>query len=295
MTGPLVVGLDGSPGSVTAAWWAADEAARRRLPLVLLHSWTTQPLDVPIPQEALSKQRYGRNLLRQTAAELLHRHGDLAVTTELVRDAAAPALLERGENASVLVLGSRGHGSMASFLLGSISLHVLGLAPCPTVTVRAGDPAVETGWGHPAAAERDEVVVGVSEPGPASDALLEFALVTAESYGVGVRAVWARPHNTPHSAPPEPADGRREPAGRTRLTAAVDRWREKFPDVPVTQEVVTEPAANALLSAATRARLTVVGRRHRPSHLTWKLGPVAHAVLHHAPCPVAVVPHDADG
>jgi hypothetical protein len=63
--GPVVVGLDGSPASVTAAWWAADEAARRRLPLVLLHSWTTQPLNVPIPQEARSKQHYGRDVLRR--------------------------------------------------------------------------------------------------------------------------------------------------------------------------------------------------------------------------------------
>ncbi|MDF3150070.1 universal stress protein, partial [Streptomyces sp. T21Q-yed] len=165
MTGPVVVGLDGSPASETAAWWAAREASDRHLPLVLLHSWTTQPLDVPIAQEAHNKQRYGREILERASAELLHRHGDLDLTTELVSAPAADALLERGESASMLVLGSRGHGSVASFLLGTISLHVLGLTPCPAVAVRAGDPAVEAGWGHPAAADRDEVVVGVQEPG----------------------------------------------------------------------------------------------------------------------------------
>ncbi|MFF3942946.1 universal stress protein [Streptomyces phaeofaciens] len=291
MTGPVVAGLDGSPGSVTAGWWAADEAARRRLPLVLLHSWTTQPLDVPIPQEARSKQRYGQDLLQHLEAELLHRYGDLTLTTELVSDTAAHALLDHSKGASLLVLGSRGLGSTASFLLGSISLHVLGLAQCPTVTVRAGDPAVETGWSHPAAADRDEVVVGLSEAGPASDPLLEFAFAIAESYGIGVRAVRALPDHAPRLVSPEHADGRRESAERVRLADAVTMWRQMFPDVPVAEQVVTGSAAHALLSAATRSRLTVVGRRRHPSHLTWKLGPVAHAVLHHAPSPVAVVPH----
>ncbi|WP_332112883.1 universal stress protein [Streptomyces sp. ActVer] len=53
MTGSVVVGLDGSPESITAAWWAAREALDRHLPVLLLHSWTTQPLDVPVAHGAL--------------------------------------------------------------------------------------------------------------------------------------------------------------------------------------------------------------------------------------------------
>ncbi|MFE6828485.1 universal stress protein [Streptomyces sp. NPDC057690] len=293
MTGPVVIGLDGSPGSMTAAWWAAEEATRRQVPLLVLHSWTTQPLDAPIPQEAGAKQRYGQDLLQRTEAELLHRHRELRVTTELVPDTAARMLLDRSEDASVLVLGSRGLGSTASFLLGSISLHVLGLARCPTVTVRAGDPAVEAGWDHPAAADRDEVVVGLSTAGPEGDPLLEFAFATAESHGVGVRVIRALPRlHTVRLASPEHADERGESEEHTLLAATVAKWHGNFPDVAVAEQVVTASAGHALLAAATRSRLTVVGRRRHPSHLTWKLGPVAHAVLHHAPCPVAVVPHD---
>ncbi|SEE72021.1 universal stress protein [Streptomyces sp. KS_5] len=288
MTGPVVVGLDGSPASVTAAWWAAREAADRHLPLVLLHSWTTQPLDVPIAQEAHSKQRYGREALERVSAELLHRHGDLALTTELVSEPAAHALLERGENASMLVLGSRGHGSVASFLLGSISLHVLGLAPCPTVAVRAGDPAVAAGWGHPAAVDRNEVVVGVQEPGATADPLLEFAFTVAAARGVELRAVRALPLTSLATRRDEDVEAEE----RARLAEALAPWRQKYPDVPVTKHVATGPAAQVLLTASARSCLTVVGRRRHPSHLTWKLGPVAHAALHHVPCPVAVVPHD---
>ncbi|MBC2904167.1 universal stress protein [Streptomyces cupreus] len=290
MTGPVVVGLDGSPASVTAAWWAAREAVDRHLPVLLLHSWTTQPLDVPIAQEAHNKQLYGQEILRRTSTELLYRHGDLDVTTELVSAPAAQTLLERAENASMLVLGSRGHGSVASFLLGSISLHVLGLAPCPVVAVRADDPAVEAGWGHPTEAEKDEIVVGVSQHEDRSaDALLEFAFTTAAAHGRRVRAVTALPLSTTLLAQPgevEVADMAGE-----RLAETLAPWREKFPDVAVLQHIAMGPATQVLLTASARACLTVVGRRRQPSHLTWKLGPVAHAALHHVPCPVAVVPN----
>ncbi|KOU77429.1 Universal stress protein family [Streptomyces sp. MMG1533] len=288
MAGPVVVGLDGTPASMTAAWWAAGEAADRHLPVILLHSWTTQPLNVPIAQEALSKQRYGLGVLQRAEAELLHRYGDLTLTTELVSEPASQALLEHSRSSSMLAIGSRGHGALANFLLGSISLHVLGLAQCPTVTVRAEDAAVEAGWDSPAAADRNEVVVGLHEPGPSADLLLEFAFADAELHGSAVRAVRALSPLVPHHH----ADSRHEAAEHARLAAELAPWREKFPDVGAVAQVATGPAAHVLLSASAHSRLTVVGRRRHPSPLTWKLGPVAHAALHHVPCPVAVVPHD---
>ncbi|MBD0842099.1 MULTISPECIES: universal stress protein [unclassified Streptomyces] len=287
MTGPVVVGLDGSPASVTAAWWAAREAVERHLPLLMLHSWTTQPLDVPIAQEAHNKQRYGQEVLTRVSAELLHRHADLDLSTELVSAPAGQALLDRAEGASLLVLGSRGHGSVASFLLGSISLHVLGLAPCPAVAVRAGDPAVEAGWEHPATADKNEVVVGLQHTGPDADPLLEFAFTTAAAHGHRLRAVTAVPLSTLVTSTAEDIEGQ----ARARLAETLAPWREKFPDVPVIKHTAAGPAAQVLLTASAHACLAVVGRRRQPSRLTWKLGPVAHAALHHVPCPVAVVPN----
>ncbi|PWI13249.1 universal stress protein [Streptomyces sp. Act143] len=294
MTGPVVVGLDGSPASVTAAWWAAREAVDRGLPLLLLHSWTTQPLNVPVPQEALSKQRYGGQVLQRTEAELLHRHSGLSVTSELVSDPAAQALLAAGETASLLVLGSRGHGSVASFLLGSISLHVLGLAHCPTVVVRAGDPAVPEGW-RPTADDRGEIVVGVQHNGPTIAPLLEFALTTAQLHHTRVLAVRALPLSSLMTHPQaltEPGDEAWQAVEHGRLAAELAPWREKFPDVELEQRIDRGAPAQVLLAASAHSRLTVVGRRRHPSRVTWKLGPVAHAALHHMPCPVAVVPHD---
>jgi nucleotide-binding universal stress UspA family protein len=287
MTGPVVVGLDGSPASVTAAWWAAAEAAVRRLPVVLLHSWTTQPLDVPVPQEAHAKEQYGRLLLHRIRAELLHRHPGLEVTSEPVSAPAAQALLDRGRSASMLVLGSRGHGSVASFLLGSVSLHVLGLTPCPAVAVRGDDPAVEAGYEHPADPVHQEVVVGLKAYGRPAEPLLEFAFTTAASHGRRVRAVRALPLSSLATEPTEDFEAEE----RLRLADALAPWQKKFPEVPLVEHVAVGAAAQVLLTACGHGCLTVVGRRRHPSALTWKLGPVTHAALHHAMCPVAVVPH----
>lgn len=280
MTG-LVVGVDGSPAGAAAARWAAHEAVVRHVPVHLLHSWTTQPPTVPVADQAGSKRRYGQEVLQRTAADLRHRCGDLTLTTELVSATAAQALLDRGTDADLLVLGSRGHGSVASFLLGSIALNVLGLTQCPAVVVRADDPTVEADWGHPGTAERNEIVVGVREPGPAADTLLEFAFTTADAHGVLVRAVTAVP---PHSGP---CNGEEQ---RARLQAALTPWQEKFPEVAVVQRVTAGPAAEVLPSFCAHSRLLVVGRRTHPPRGVWKLGPVAHAALRHVACPVAVVP-----
>ncbi|MGC0343158.1 universal stress protein [Streptomyces sp. SLBN-8D4] len=285
VNGPVVVGLDGSPASVTAAWWAARTAMDRRLPVLLLHSWTTQPLSAPIPQEALAKRRYGGEVLERMEAELLHRYADLKVTTELVSAPASKALVDLGRTATMLVLGSRGHGSVASFFLGSISLHVLGLARCPAVTVRAEDTDDD--------AERYEIVVGVQEAGAASDPLLEFAFTAAEARGARVRAVRALPLSTLVThLPGAHLDEGYEMDEQARLAAAVAPWREKYPTVAVTYQVARGTAAQVLLTVSAHSALTVVGRRRHPAPLSWKLGPVAHAALHHVPCPVAVVPHD---
>ncbi|MEU0649457.1 universal stress protein [Streptomyces umbrinus] len=68
--------------------------------------------------------------------------------------------------------------------------------------------------------------------------------------------------------------------------------RTDVPDVPMVEHLDRGHASQVLLAASAHSRLTVIGRRRHPSQLTWKLGPVAHAALHHVPCPVALVPHE---
>ncbi|NBM15739.1 universal stress protein [Streptomyces sp. GC420] len=299
MPGPVVVGLDGSRESLAAARWAAREATARRSPLLLLHSWTSQPLNAPIAQEGHNKQLYGREVLDAAAAELTRLHPGLSVSTELVADPAAKALLDHAEDAGMLVVGSRGHGAVVGFLLGSVSLHVIGAAGCPVVTVRAGAAAGAHGAAPVPVPGDDDVLgnedgaitVGLSAHGPAAHALLDFAFASAEPDGTPVRVVRSLPLTTLLPGPSgEP--GRFEAQEREALAGELAAWREKFPTVPLTEHVETGTAAQVLLAAAAHSRLVVVGKRRHSAPFGGRLGPVAHAALHHLPCPVAVVPHD---
>ncbi|MFF4577834.1 universal stress protein [Streptomyces sp. NPDC001389] len=203
------------------------------------------------------------------------------------------------ENAPLmLVMGSRGHGGFASLMLGSSSRAVAGSARCPVVVVPHEDRAVEDPWG----ASAGRVVLGLHAAETPED-VLRFAFAEAAARGTTVQVVSA------YAVPPGPttlvdapfevvppeglADGGDGvPAEREMLRAQTERLaplRARHPDVPVEQAVVPGDAAGRLVEASRSAALVVVGRHH-PRRRSLLMGSVAHAVLHHAHGPVAVVP-----
>ena len=74
-----------------------------------------------------------------------------------------------------------------------------------------------------------------------------------------------------------------------QLTLLLDGWREKYPDVPVSQNVVHGHPGQALADLSARADLVVIGRHTSHPSLPGP-GSVRHAVLNHAHGPIAVVP-----
>lgn len=294
MGGPITAGVDGSPESRAAVHWAAREAALRGLPLRLVHAWLWQPLDVPIVQDREAQARSAESLVREAKSEITGRYPDVRVSAEVVPDTAVAALLDESERTSMLVLGSRGHGAIVGFIVGSYGQQVIASAACPVVAVRAPageeDPATV-----PEPRTGDEVVVGQHGSPDDCDAVLGFAFETAAAHGVGVRAVraWSLPTlytYSPGSMRLADEAGGLEPFERKALAEAVKPWRERYPGVPVTEHVEIGSAGQVLMSATGRALLLVVGRRARRSPIGSRIGSVAHASLHHAPCPVAVVP-----
>ncbi|MEW1750617.1 universal stress protein [Streptomyces angustmyceticus] len=284
MGGSVVVGLDGTGNSVPAVRWGAEEAAARGLRLHLLHSWTSQPQNLPIAQEAANKKRFGAEVLASAEARALELHPDIPVTTEQVSEPAVDALVDRSGQATMMVLGSRGHGAIAGFLLGSVSLHVLGRAECPAVTVREEETVP---YGRP------EVVIGVQEPGTRGEAVLEFAFGAAKAHHASVRAVRAwEPLGGRGYVPTMPAHSPEEDrcalAEEKKLAGILAPWRAKFPGVNVVEHVQRGRVAPVLLEACSQASLLVVGRRMQRTPML--LGPIVFAVLHHSFCPVAVVP-----
>ncbi|MEV7414524.1 universal stress protein [Streptomyces sp. NPDC089919] len=283
----IAVGVDGSPESRAAARWAAREAERRRLGVRLVHAWLWQPSAFPVVPDREEETRRAEAVLREAADELAARHPELDVSADVVPDLAPHALLRASEQAGLLVLGSRGHGVLAGFLLGSYGQQVIAEARCPVVSVRAADGPDADG---------KEVVVGQQGGLEDSHDVLALAFETAAARGVGVRAVraWALPPlyaYSPGSLYLADQLGGLEPFEVAALRQALEPWRAKYPDVPVVEHVEMGSGGQVLLTAAATAGLVVVGRRARRAAVGPRIGSVAHAVLHHAPCPVAVVPH----
>ncbi|MFE7761116.1 universal stress protein [Streptomyces sp. NPDC057438] len=285
----VTVGLDGSPESLAAAHWAADEAEKRKLTLRLLHAW---PLLAPEPAHAPSEvdQNYWAKRLVYTArAELQARHPSLPIVGSLVADDAQDALLQAASESEMIVLGSRGLEPVESYFLGDVSMSVVARAERPVVLVRAETRVEGT---PPAPAGR--VVVALKLSG-SSDDLLDFAFHTAAARGVPFLAVHGRsvplharvPWGVDHSATDEMTRD-----AQTELSKALRAWREKYPQVDVADSIRLASPAKAVVQAAEGAAPLVVGRRTHRHGVAPHLGPVAHAAIHHGRCPVAVVPHD---
>ncbi|MFB7456297.1 universal stress protein [Streptomyces sp. NPDC056188] len=289
MTRPITAGVDGSEESLAALAWAAREAERRGLPLRVVRAWRHEVHDAFDVGDRDTQQAWVRESVAEAARTVTERHPGLDVTADAVEGDPVPALLGAAAESETLVLGSRGRGVLVGFLVGSVGQQVIAGTERPVLLVRAGDrPAAE-------AAGR-EVVVGQQGAPEDSAAALEFAFTTAAARGAGVRAVraWTLPPvfaYSPGSLRLLDEAGGLEPYERKALGAALQPWRERFPDVPVVEHVEMGSAGQVLLAAAENAQLLVVGRRARRTAVGARIGSVASGMLHHAGCPVAVVPH----
>ncbi len=289
MPGTITVGLDGTDHSLAAADWAAAEASRRGAALRMVHAWVWQPLDVPLAMDAEVQQRWANDVLRDAEARVAKAFPGLQVATQLLSSDAVPALAAEAAKADMLVLGSRGHGALVGYLLGSVALHVLRHASGPVVLVR--NPHEEE-----SGQSSGEVIVGVQDLDENGGPVLEFAFAAAAARGARVRAVraWTVPPVfawSPGSIWLAEDAGGLEPLERKRLADALRPWRERYPQVEVVEHVEIGSAGQVLLSSSGGACLMVVGQRAPGSHDVRRIGSVTHAALHHAPCPVAVVPH----
>ncbi|MGW7587161.1 universal stress protein [Kitasatospora sp. NPDC054768] len=282
MTSTVLAGVDGSPQSAAAAHWAAAEAVRRGASLRLVHAWPWLTDGVSSFADADDLPEAVRRTLAEAAEDIRGLHPDLAVETDAVLDAPVDGLLAAAAEAELLVLGSRGRGGFTGLLLGSVSMSVAGRSTVPLVVVREEGEATA-----------GEVVVGVDAHTPETE-VLDFAFREAALRGARVRAVhgWELPPVFGYAGGAVPAAelAQLEALEAKLLSLALAGPREQHPEVEVVEDVQIG-AARALVEVSAGAALVVVGRGRRPVEFGPRLGRVAHAVLHHAEAPVAVVPH----
>jgi nucleotide-binding universal stress UspA family protein len=163
---PVVVGVDGTPGSLAAVLVAADEAALRRRPLRVVHG-------------AAEPGPGSDELLAQAIATVRDAAPGLAVSGEVVIGRSADVLVRESRQAPLVVIGDSGLNRLAELVVGAMGTHLAAHASCPVLVVR-GDPA-----------RAGDVLVGVDDDPAADDPAIEFAFQEAALHGAAITALHA--------------------------------------------------------------------------------------------------------
>jgi nucleotide-binding universal stress UspA family protein len=136
----IVVGVDGSDESVAALHWAAEEARWRGAQLEVVHAWSwDHAAPIPMVGPGPGEVRREAEETLQMALQDARLHG-VAASGRVVEGHPSAALQRLAAGADLLVVGSRGRGTITSALLGSVSTHCVHHAPCPVVVVPSAHP-----------------------------------------------------------------------------------------------------------------------------------------------------------
>ncbi|MCC3331441.1 universal stress protein [Nocardia abscessus] len=134
-SGPVVVGVDGSSCSARAIEIAFDEAAHRGAELVAVHTWSEFFRYI----SRADMQNEAEELVSQSLAGYGEKYPEVRVRRIVVEDRSAKRLLDEGENAQLIVVGSHGRGGFAGMTLGSVSQAVLHGAKAPVIIARSAN------------------------------------------------------------------------------------------------------------------------------------------------------------
>jgi nucleotide-binding universal stress UspA family protein len=278
--GSVVVGVDGTPFSDAALAWAVDYATARNAPLCVLHGAGSLGGDrIPLRGDARAMLADASRPVTDHAVSLVRRQAPgLEVTVRTPFEDPRHALLDV-EDVSMVVVGTRGRGTVASLLLGSVSLAVVSYARAPVTVVRPPDVSGDRGAG--------EVVVGVDVDG-SSQVALDLGFEIASMSGRPLVAVHAWPrHDLVYDAMRSADRLEAMHQHERRLAEALAGFGERYPDVPVTSRMSDDGAVAALVKASEQAAHLVLGSRPT-QRIPRYFGSVSRSVVEHAHCPVTV-------
>ncbi|WP_051794896.1 universal stress protein [Streptomyces sp. NRRL S-87] len=281
-TSSVIVGVDGSKPARAAALWAADEAARRGRPLHVLYAADTDNKALYLSAHTVDGIRAaGRTLLDDTARAVTAAHPDLQVTTEFSRHDAVTALHAAGGPYGTVVVGSRGLGGFNSLMLGSIGLKTAAGARTPVVVVRGNGDGAETGVVLAAVRDEHDLVCA------------RYAAREAELRKASLRLlhVWSLLESVGNVVGQLDAVDELAQEHVRHLTAVADQVHEEFPALRVHADAEKSVSVGGVLVEATRhADLLVMGGRRERGFIGTTLGRATHTLVHHAHCPVLLIP-----
>ncbi|RZT16763.1 nucleotide-binding universal stress UspA family protein [Kribbella sp. VKM Ac-2569] len=283
-TKPVIhVGVDGAWRDTGALEWALQESLLRQEPLQVVHVIDEKLRDVSV-WEPDAIDDAATDLVNDVQKYLDESPGLLEHEAELVVGQPARTLNTVAADSRMLVVGRRGLGTFKRLLVGSTSEAVVAHATVPVVIVpEHWKPSDQAG----------PVIVALDED--ESPSVLEFAIAAAAERKVPVKIlhVWDLPAvfgwdemNTGGIS----AEWAENAQQYCENVAA--EWRQKYPDVAIQVDVRRGHVVDGVVTAAEQsdAQLLVVGTHHHNRLASILLGSVTRGVLHHAGCPLAVVP-----
>ena len=279
---PVVVGVDGEPGTAGAVRYAVAEARRRRAPLHLVHVVPMYlSLGPSIPYSELI--RIGVEILDKERETVRILDPDLDVTTVIAHEDRSAGVVQAAEEAQLIVVGRESRRGADRLLTGTATAGIAAHAPCDVVVV----PSF---WVDQAPHGR--VVVGLKSSHNAHALLAQaFAEASARAAVLVVVTAWqvADPYFDRVEERTHAQDWETE--GRKVVLEITADWRTAYPDVAMETRIVHGPAARVRRSSLP----TIVISRRRlalPPH--GRLGAVGHDLLRLSDVPVQVVPYTAD-
>lgn len=265
----IVVGVDDSDGIRAALRWAADDAESRGVPVRAVSAY----------RGSADAEHRASQLVADAVEHLKADHPGVVAEGAAVEGDAADVLLDESKQAVRVVLGGHQRKRPSASAVGSVGSAVAAHSESPVI-VMCGPAGMRE--------EHASVVVGVDGTESSPD-ILAFGFEHAQVHQAPLRAVlcwhpdllaemsWRGAPSAPESV-------------HAWLSAELAGLREQYPEVVVYQEIIREHPKSALLQASEAQYLLVIGARGGHHHAGGSLGRVSREMLHHATCPVAVIP-----
>ena len=285
----IIVGIDGTPASVTAARWAMDQTDAFG-PVRPVYAWSIPAMAIagtplgfaPAPPVAEMEAAAER------AAAVYA--GDLGLEPDditIVQGDAGFALCEAAEDANLLVVGTRNLGTIRANFLGSVGRYCADHTPAPLVVVPAD---------HEETGAASGIIVGV-DGSPNSLAALRWAAERFPDTPITAVASW----QTPIDGPVMFGGGRFDlKAFRAQAATVAEESVEKvcadlgIDTDRITRKVVEGDPRWTLQAEQEHAALLVLGQRGRGGIAHMILGSTTTSLIHRPACPIAVIPTEDD-
>ncbi|MDQ7909793.1 universal stress protein [Phytohabitans sp. ZYX-F-186] len=274
---PIVVGCDPSDRSDAAPLWAADEGARTGTPVHLVYPFEQFVTDLdgvgPVVVPEYASRADAQAYVQAAIAVIGKTHPDVAVSGSVVDGSATDILVDRSRQASLMVLGGQ-EGDVGSLLVRSLSVDVAANAYCSVVLVLGQEPLADA-----------PVVVALTDS-DRDDQALGFGFAQAAAHSTSIRVVHARKKPLSWRKRRTSEAEEQVNAEKARLNEAIAAWREKYPQVSTSVDLVMGKRVADLVEASRPARLLVVGANTEVGLHELLQG---IQLLRHAPSPIAVI------